>query len=97
MARGLAFVQFLTICLGVFALHLLGKLHHEDKSPEAIANLAHFLGRYALWLLVVPILWAVVGNAMKGRFGDRATNIVGGVLTVGVVLVFAVPLIWYLS
>lgn len=96
MARALAFVQLLIVCLGVFALHLLMKLHHGNEHPAVIENLASFLGRYAIWLLVIPIFWAVAGNVLMARVGVKVTNAVGVLLTVVIFVIFAVPLFWYL-
>lgn len=96
MARALAFVQLLIVCLGGFALHLLVKLHHGSRHPAFIEGLAYFLGRYALWLLAVPILWAVAGNVLRARVGERSANTAGVILTLLVFLIFAVPLCFYL-
>ena len=97
MARALAFVQFIIICLGVFVLHLLGKLNHPVESAGLIPSLVHFLGRYGLWFVPLPVLWAVVGNLLTARFGEKTANRAGLVLTVLVFVVFAVPLVWSLT
>ncbi|MEO6848761.1 MAG: hypothetical protein ABI443_13535 [Chthoniobacterales bacterium] len=97
MARGLAFVQLIIVCLGVFTLHLLGRLNHHGDISGFIPSLGYFLGRYALWLIPIPILWAVFGNMLTARFGKKTTNFVGLTLTIILFVIFAVPLFWYLG
>ncbi|MEO6760521.1 MAG: hypothetical protein ABIO24_13765 [Saprospiraceae bacterium] len=98
MARGLAFVQLLIICLGAFSLHLLVvKLGHHTESSGFIQALGYFLGRYALWLIPVPILWAILGNILTPHLGEKITNAVGLTLTAIIFVIFAVPLFWYLN
>ncbi len=96
MARALAFVQLLIICLSLFPLHLLVKLVERGHHTAIIADWAHFLARYALWFIPVPILWAIVGTILQSRCGEKVTNTVGIILTVFVFVFFAVPLIAYL-
>lgn len=97
MARGLAFVQLLIICLGVFTLHLLGKLNHLEAHSGFVPELAYFLGRHGLWLIPIPILWAIVGNLLTTRGSQKAARVVGVIVTTLVFVVFAVPLVWRLS
>lgn len=97
MARGLAFVQLVIVCLGVFTLHLFGKLSHPGEHPGFVDELAFFIGRYGLWLIPLPVLWAVFGNLITTYFGKRAANIVGVILTLFIFGIFAVPILWHLG
>lgn len=97
MARGFAFVQLIIISLGVFTLHLLGKLNHPTEPLEFIPALASFLGRHGLWLIPLPILWAILGGKLTTSFGKKVTNTAGVILTAILFLIFAVPLFWHLK
>lgn len=74
MARALAFLQFLIIGIGAFSLHLLVKLDNGSDSPLMIEIVVKFLARYALWLLAIPILWAVFAISMQSRMSEKRLN-----------------------
>lgn len=95
-ARGLAFIQFLIISIGVAVLHIIVKLDDSGRYPDVIATLAQWLARHGLWLFAIPILWAVFGNAVHNGIPEKTLNLIGAVVTVFLFLLLAVPLAFYL-
>jgi uncharacterized membrane protein YgdD (TMEM256/DUF423 family) len=96
MARVLAYTQFLVVSIGAFVLHLLGKIDSKIVSGNAMADYAQFLGRHALWLFAVPILYAAVALALEGRGHNRAVRAAGIVLLVIVVALVGIPIAYRL-
>ena len=96
MARVLAFTQFLIICLGVPVLLLLVKIEHKNVQPEALAKLAQFLTQHLLWFFAIPILYAVIGTALKGKINDRLLRFAGIAICVALALVFGGLIVLYL-
>lgn len=96
MARALAFVQLLIISLSVFTLHLLLRLHHATPPAAWIADLAQFVSRYGLWMMVIPVIWAVLGTLLQVQVGPRTVKAAGLILTALVALIFLTPLLAYL-
>lgn len=93
--RLLTFVQFVIVCLGVLALHLLGKAGDVPEGPAFMAGLSAFMARYGWWFLFCPILNAILVLALIGRIGRRPVAAVGIGLTVGVALLFGLPLLFH--
>jgi uncharacterized membrane protein YgdD (TMEM256/DUF423 family) len=96
MNRVLAFVQFLIVGLGVFALHLMNRLQDLETLPLFIAQVGPQLARYGLWFLLVPVLWAVAAIAMEGKVSSKTISVIGIIVTVLLFLTLAVPLAFYL-
>jgi len=97
MARALAFTQFLIVSLGVLTLHLLVKLDSGNVAPGPMASLAQFLARYMLWLFVVPILYAAVGNTVLRKDNEREVGAAGIALCVILVALLGFPIVFHLS
>jgi hypothetical protein len=95
-ARGLAFVQFMVVALGVVALHLLVKLDGTPRHSEVWAALATWLARYGLWLFAIPILWAIFATALRGKISERGINMAGVLITALLILVLGVPIVMHL-
>lgn len=95
-ARILAFVQFMIAGIGAFALNLMMKLHNPGSDPSQLAEFAAYLARHGLWLIAVPVLWVFLYFAMNGRVPEKVINVVGGVITVALLLLVGVPLAFYL-
>lgn len=97
MARALAFLQFLIVSIGAFTLHLLVKLDNGSASSGAMASLAQLLARHALWLFAVPILYAVVANALQRKASEKSIEAAGIVLCVILTALVGLPLAYHLS
>lgn len=95
-ARALAFVQFLIVALGVFALHMMVKLGDARDHPDLIAQLAPLFARYGLWFFAVPILWAAFAGIMGGKMAGKTLTGIGLAVTVLLLLVLGLPLAFYL-
>lgn len=57
---------------------------------------AQFLGRHALWLFAVPILYAAAAKALEGRGHNRVVRVAGIVLLVIVVALVGIPIVYRL-
>jgi hypothetical protein len=96
MARALAFTQFIIIVLGAAVLHLLVRLDHPGQFPGFVAAIALFVAHHALWLLAIPIFWAIGATTMKGHISDTVVHIIGAALSVAVLLLIGLPIAYYL-
>lgn len=96
-ARGLAFIQFMIAAIGVATLHIMVRLDDSAQHPDLIASLAPWLARHGLWLLAIPILWAIIAPVMNRRMPEKTLHAIGITLTVLLFLLLAVPLAFYLN
>ncbi len=96
MTRVLALTQFLIVGLGGPALSLLVKIEHKNVQPEVLAKLAQFLAAHVLWLFAVPILYAAIGTAIKGRVSEKTIQSVGIALCALLVTVIGTLIVLYL-
>lgn len=96
MARALAFTQFLIVSIGAFTLHLLGRLDSDPGEAGAMASLAQFLARYALWLFAIPILYAAVANAVSRPGNEKAVAAAGIGLCLLLLALVGFPLAYHL-
>lgn len=96
-ARGLAFLQFIVVAIGVATLHIMVKLDDPARHPDLIASLAPWLARYGLWLFAIPILWSIFASIVSSTISGKALKAIGLTITVFLVLLLAVPLAFYLS
>ncbi|MBE2180427.1 MAG: hypothetical protein IAE97_08145 [Chthoniobacterales bacterium] len=94
--RVLTFVQFVIVCLGVLGLHLLVKAGDVPEGPACMARLSAFMARYGWWFLFCPIFNAIMVVALIGRIGRRPAAAVSIGLTIGVALLFGLPLLFHL-
>jgi len=90
----IAITQFVFLALGLMALTVLVNAGAVGSSPGQ--SLALFLKQNGLWLLLVPIGWALYANiASRVNKGLLLVNIavgIGCVLAVGIFLVFALAI-----
>lgn len=93
--RVLTFVQFVIVCLGVLGLHLLGKAGDVPEGPAFMAAWSSFAARYGWWFLFCPIFNAIMVVALLDRVGPRPVAGVSIGLTVGVALLFGLPLMFH--
>ena len=93
--RVLTLVQFVIVCLGVLGLHLLGKTEDVPEGPAFMAHWSSFAVRYGWWFLFCPILNAILVAAMIDRVGRRPAAAVSIALTLGVALLFGLPMMFH--
>jgi len=96
MPRILALTQLLIVGLGAPLLHLLVKIQPSDEPPGAAVSAVQFLAQHVLWLFLVPILYAAVGTALRGKISEKPIRIVGVALCVLLLLLFGIPIALYL-
>ena len=96
MPRILALTQLLIVGLGAPLLHLLVKIQPSNERPGATESPIQFLAQHVLWLFLVPILYAAVGTALRGKISEKPIRIVGVALCVLLLLLFGIPIALYL-
>lgn len=94
--RALAFIQFLIVGLGVFALHMMVKLGASREHPDLIAQIAPLFARYGLWFFAVPILWAAFVAVTGKKISEKTLVAIGVTITILLFLALAIPLGFYL-
>lgn len=82
MSQALALLQFLVVGLGGSTLFLLVKTEYQRVHPEFLARVAECLASHLLWLFAIPLVYAAVGRALRGRISERALQVTGVVLCV---------------
>jgi uncharacterized membrane protein YgdD (TMEM256/DUF423 family) len=97
MTRTIALTQFIIVSLGTFAVHLLVKVGGQEKNPRHIDDVAQFIARHALWFFAVPILYAVCTNVFRGGAEALPFKIAGFVLCAILLVLFGIPLHYYLN
>lgn len=91
MLRALVAVQFLMVCLGVMALHILGNAGSVPQGPAFLDGVSANLARHGWWLLLCPVLNAVVAMVLL-KWARRAVVAASIALTVMLGLLFGVVL-----
>ena len=75
---------------------LVGANAIDDSNRHG--DLAVFLTRHGWWLVTVPILWALYANIAarvnKGPLNLNLAHGIGVVLAAGIVVVFALPVVF---
>jgi len=91
--RMLVGVQFLLVCLGIMALHILGNAGSVPDGPKFLGGMSAILARHGWWLLLCPVLNAAVVMALLGRPLRRAVVVASTTLTISLGLLFGIPLL----
>ena len=83
--------QFVFTALGLMALTILVKV---STVRHEVTPLAGFLTTHHLWLVAVPLLWALLAVALtrSGPIGARIANISGILLAIGIGVVFTIAI-----
>lgn len=96
LPRALTLLQFVMVCLGVFALHILGKAGDVPGEPALLAGWTAFLARYGWWFLFVPLFDIIMAGALLERVGRPPVVVFSGILTFGIALLFGLALVFHL-
>ena len=93
----LAITQFVFIALGTMAVMVLVNAGAIPASGQG-QPLALFLKHYGLWLMVLPVLWAlyanVAGRVNKGPLLLNLAHGIGCVLAGALLLVYAAAILF---
>lgn len=92
MLRALVAVQFLIVCLGVMALHILGNAGSVPEGPAFLDGVSANLARHGWWLLLCPVLNAVAAMVLLKWAVRRAVVAASIALTIMLGLLFGIVL-----
>lgn len=94
MPRVMALTQFVFLALGTMAMNVLVKIAPSaaGTSREGLFEMAGFLARNGLWLILIPMFYAVYGeiaqNKNSGIFRVSIAHAVGVVIAAAILIVY---------
>lgn len=92
LACVIGLTQFVFMALGLMVLTILVKV---TTVSHQVTPLADFLTTHRLWLVIVPLIWALiaVGFARLGPTASRIANATGILLAIAIGIIFTAAIL----